>query len=528
MLVGFVFFPIGLCLAILGFRGRLQNRHPHCRGCGFDLHGIELGNEARCPECGRHVAVGSSSVRIGKRRRRYVVTGIGAILALIGTAGFSYPLWSQIPAWKNINWYDHLPESVLVSLAIDGNTKAMDTLHARLIPGEVSDEALDSIIEHAIEILDGESVAWDERWGDALIYGVLENKLTSDQLDQYLRSTHQIVLKAHDQAGSNESKMYFHVGTGSTGLGAFDPLFLSKWRNASNGISSAGNKLELRLNDHQFPVAINGEEVVREPRTGLSGSSGFSTQHGVWSTWHLNEDFPLTEDELEIRIVMEFELESDGRILHKWEEERRHTFTRLDHPIDRTFPAEDPERLIESLSIKSVSIPVNLNEGYKHKQTQYFGYSAFSISLEGEHEISLVGEFCLQLGTERLNAFHSPTAMTPRENGMVKGGRSQFYKNGGLHFFEQHRLFLMEAVLNGKVDVVFVPKPEACSKYPEVTAYLATPIIFRDVPIKRLHPQYGRAGDSDGNTWMEWGWETVESTQRFEPVNAERVEEADL
>ena len=367
--------------------------------------------------------------------------------------------------------------------------------------------------------------------GDVLLYGILENELTSDELDRYLRSTQEIVLKAHDRIGSNETKLYFHVGTGSTGLGSFDSSFLHRWRSRVNGFSRAGNSLVLRLNRHQFPIAVNDEPIVREPRTGLSGGSGFTTRKGDHSLWHLDEEFPLTQNELTIKIAIEFQLESDGKVLHTWEEERHHTFTRLDHPIERNYAADDPGEIktfIESLSMKSVSIPVNLKEGYKHKRTRYFGYQAVEIDLEGVHEISLVGDLYFQLGTQRMDALHRPISNTPREDGKVKGGLAVFYRNGALDTFKRHQLFLMQAVLNEKVDIVFVPNAEACKKYPQVTAYLATPLIFRDVPIKRYHPQYGRARDTDGNTWMEWQWREVDSTRSFEPVYAEPISEEDL
>jgi hypothetical protein len=73
-------------VALLGLlvirRGRFPRRRgttPHCRGCDYDLTGIDA---ARCPECGRELT--QDSVVRGERHRRPRLTIVGIFLLLLG------------------------------------------------------------------------------------------------------------------------------------------------------------------------------------------------------------------------------------------------------------------------------------------------------------------------------------------------------------------------------------------------------------------------------------------------------------
>ncbi len=63
----------GGALVAVGLRGRRVGDHPHCRRCGFDLHGLPVGF-GRCPECGATVETAGgligSATQIGRRERR--------------------------------------------------------------------------------------------------------------------------------------------------------------------------------------------------------------------------------------------------------------------------------------------------------------------------------------------------------------------------------------------------------------------------------------------------------------------------
>ena len=82
---------VGVGLVVVGLRGRRVGDHPHCRRCGFDLHGLPS-DARRCPECGSVVAgptgLMAEAVRAGRRERRnrplawgLAVAGPGALWA---------------------------------------------------------------------------------------------------------------------------------------------------------------------------------------------------------------------------------------------------------------------------------------------------------------------------------------------------------------------------------------------------------------------------------------------------------------
>lgn len=69
---------VGLATIALGWRGRVIDDHPHCRGCGFDLFKLYPA-AATCPECGRALHR-HGAVRIGGRAKRRGVIAAGAVL----------------------------------------------------------------------------------------------------------------------------------------------------------------------------------------------------------------------------------------------------------------------------------------------------------------------------------------------------------------------------------------------------------------------------------------------------------------
>lgn len=164
-LLGLFLLVLGVLAIVRGLRGRLINTHPHCRGCGFDLHGLQLDAGTNCPECGRPVRSGGPAVRIGKRQRRPGLISLGVLVVLLGIAGVGWQPLSRISGLQNIDWYHYLPEPMLLSLEAKGNTNALAELHSRLIPGELSEEGLQKLIDRSLALLDDESVPWDERWG---------------------------------------------------------------------------------------------------------------------------------------------------------------------------------------------------------------------------------------------------------------------------------------------------------------------------------------------------------------------------
>jgi predicted RNA-binding Zn-ribbon protein involved in translation (DUF1610 family) len=521
-------FVFGVALLVRAIRGRVVSVHPHCRGCKFDLHGLTLSRESVCPECGRAVIPGTVTVMDGRRvfRRRLAVVAV--LLMLVGGGGLAWPSVSRMPAIKNMDWYAKFPEGLLLRLEEGGDKKALQALHDRLIPGTLSDEGLQQLIGRSLAMVDDESVVWDERWGDVLLYGLLEEQMTPEQLDAYLRRTYSINFKGPEQVGSDEEIVYFHVGARSTGVFACDQGFLYKWKNAGSGFSSTGNKLELRISIFHFSIAVNGEPVVRNPRRGFGGESSFSLNSGNNSSSHSKEDFPLTDTELDLHMVVEYQVESGDTLLHTWEEEMVHTFERVDYPIVRVYPAEDRdaiEAFVESIFVDRVGVPINLKEAKQHRRTKQFGYGAMQIGVKGEHDISLIGKVHFRVGEVEIEPIRRGVSIVPNEEGIFSGMYVVGYDLGNLRYFEENRLFWMQVVLNGKVDVVITPNLEAYFKHPEVRAYLEKPIVFRDVPIKRYQPHYGVVQDSDGNRWNEWRWDSVGKWKKYDEVYGEFLDD---
>ena len=67
----------GLCLTLLGLRGRRVDAHPLCRRCGFDLTGNP--DAAICNECGADLTR-PRAVEVGHRARRRLPLTLGLSL----------------------------------------------------------------------------------------------------------------------------------------------------------------------------------------------------------------------------------------------------------------------------------------------------------------------------------------------------------------------------------------------------------------------------------------------------------------
>lgn len=97
-LILLVLIAVGIVLVSWGLRGRVVNRQPHCKACGFDLSSngfgidralgkvvVEPGSDAseksKCPECGERLTPYGSIV-MGLRKKRWGMTVLGAALLL--------------------------------------------------------------------------------------------------------------------------------------------------------------------------------------------------------------------------------------------------------------------------------------------------------------------------------------------------------------------------------------------------------------------------------------------------------------
>lgn len=446
------------------------------------------------------------------------------LVLLISTAGLAWPKLSTIPFIRDFDVYERYSEARLVKLASTSNERALQALHSRLIPGDLSEHSLTKLIDHAFAIQEHDQDSWDQRWGDILLYAMIEDLLTEDQLDYYLRASNEILFSAHEQVGPAERVVHFKGGTRSTGAFENTPGFIHDWKIQSPGVTGAGRAIELRLSTFQYAVGINDEPVVRNPRRGLGSESGFTLSKGGRGSWQLDEEFPLDQDELKITMVIDYELRAGDERIHQWEQQRARVFTRAEAPIQRVFPVTDPEEagaFASSIHVDRVSVPIKLSEASKHQGTKHFGYSAIQIAVDSEEDISLVGRVRFRQGTLETSPIKMSVSVIAGPDRRAGNQYGIGYGNNGIKYFEDNKLFWAQAVLNGKVDVIIEPDPSELPKHPEITRYLSTPIIFRDVPIERYQPTLTNIQDQDGNRSKEWRWRQVGEWKRHEPTYGE-------
>src|SRR5215204_7748963 len=110
MIAGISLLMLGALLVKTGFWPRRRGDTPHCRGCGYELTGI---NNGTCPECGRPWT--QSTVVKGKRLRRHGLGSLGVVILILPLAitlihwisGFDhYRVWPEAWLFKQLDSRD--------------------------------------------------------------------------------------------------------------------------------------------------------------------------------------------------------------------------------------------------------------------------------------------------------------------------------------------------------------------------------------------------------------------------------------
>jgi len=160
---------VGLLLMLLGWVGRRVGEHPHCRKCGFDLHGSMGSGGVRpgsCPECGADLSVGRRVVT-GLRRRRLSVVGVGLLMVVGGVGAGGALLWVN---GQQVNLNQYKPVWLLRNEANRHGTgtsgDALDELVSRLHAGKLSRSQVDGLVSDALVVQGNASTAWDTDWGE--------------------------------------------------------------------------------------------------------------------------------------------------------------------------------------------------------------------------------------------------------------------------------------------------------------------------------------------------------------------------
>ncbi|MBO6513117.1 MAG: hypothetical protein JJ974_04045 [Phycisphaerales bacterium] len=524
LIAAVIMLSAAMLLIRRGFKGRLVSTEPHCRNCKHNLSTLELDDPTPCPTCGIILRTSTPAIEQGRRKARKPIIATGLLLLILAISCASWIKVRTLPAVQSFDIYTKLPESMLISLQSRGNKDALQELHSRLIPGTLSDDALQSLIDTAFQIQADPNQVWDTRYGDVLYYALVQDKLTQDQVSTYIESSFKAHLVARDNVNPSDETVYFEYGRYSTGAFENDPGFKLKLERANSIVWP-----NLRLKTFQFAVSRNEQPVDITENRGVGGESGVTFRKGPGSTWRLEEPFPLDQSQLTINLATEFVLRSDDHEFHRWIEHRSHTFTRAGNPIQYAKPVTDPSTLreaVNSLKLSEFSVPIKLSEAEKHQKTRHFGYSMFMISSEPASSAALIGRIGFRVGEFEI---HLPQKTTLKFIPKAPASGSTLYgvhsNSQNLEFYKQNWLFWKQAVMQGTVDVIVYPIIEEYAKNPSIKEYIESPIIFRDVPITRYQPVYSWIQDQDGNRWQEWRWTRVGGWEQPNPVHGELLEE---
>lgn len=514
---------LGVILLRIGVRGKLISPNPHCRKCKFDLAGHALDDPTPCPECGTILRTQTPSIIIGRYKARKLVLVAAALFLITSIASFAWPKVSKLPSVQNINIYDHFPESLLVKLATGGDDEALQTLHDRLIPGKVSTQSLQTLIDHAFKVQADKSREWDTRLGDVLMYAMVFELLSEEQLDVYLRASIEMSLNCHDLVGSDVEIVYFETGKRSTGVFNSDFGFENDLKTADLGLYSNPEANYLMLEFKQYPITLNDESIDRDGGW-VGGSSMFSLSKGNGGSWRNEKPFPLSETELKLNIGISYTLTVGEKELYSWEDQQSHIITRSQLPVSHIAEVTDPTMISEfaqSIYVNSVSVPIKIAQGEKHEQTSRFGYSIFHSGGDHQRSESLIGRVVFRVGVIDLELPKTKFQFISFPERQTESRRAYNAQDTNLDLFKNNRLFWMQAVMKGTIDIVIYPEISEYAKNPQVSKYIATPVIFRDVPITRYQPEYSWIGDQDGNRWQEWRWSAVGDWDRNTPTYGE-------
>jgi len=477
-------------------RGRLLNRHPHCRGCGFDLDGIDLSEPNRCPECGRAVHTGTKSIRTGTRQRRPLLAVAGCLVLMVGITGVAWPKLSQIPSIRNIDWYGHFPGPLLLRLEAGGDKEALAELHSRLIPGELSDEGLQKLIDRSMAMLDDESVPWDERWGDVLLYAFVQHFMSDEQIHAYAKRSVVLTLKFKDQLGTDRTSLRFVRGLerAERGRGSFG--FGSKLAEQGKN-PKPYSKIDsgYTLNVKQIRVLCDGETVLKS--SGSHTSTGLLDHEGAdhWVPYVLRGYRSVAESamleaaddgEQIIELRYDFILKDGIGKVFEW-------VASVEKPIMRTKNPRYADIVTDPEAVRAQLGQIKITDIYLPNDYETIGQSGKGITYRGifevynstEPQLGFSGEVWFQSGDKRIK-FGTTLFSAKRVSGMgshsVRGYSSRWWM-----YFIDHREFWDRVEEQGRVDVIVIPVASTLKSHLDVTSrdrVAGVPIIFRDVPVR--------------------------------------------
>lgn len=255
---------VGVLLAAFGWRGRRVSDHPHCRRCGFDLHGSLDGHgrtPESCPECGRSLR-GVRGVRSGLWRTRPALLGVGVFLVLVGLGAIGTRAYI---AQSNVNLNVYKPAWLLRYEAGRHGTRssvaALDELIARLHAARLGQPAVDGLVAEGMQLQADPTASWEPRWGEIVEYAREQGMVSDTDWHQYIKTAAIMSL-------SLEVRPRVMIG---------DPIY--QWvRKSRARLSDSHRRWHFQRGDHSFQ--IDGIEDPTSRRVRSSSGGSLSGRHG--------------------------------------------------------------------------------------------------------------------------------------------------------------------------------------------------------------------------------------------------------
>lgn len=171
-------------VAVIAWRGRTVNDHPHCRWCGYDLF-MKAAGDARCPECGNSLDRRRATY-VGKRqvRPRLLASAI-FVLVVSGTdCGVHGYRWGRAKDWDPYKplWWLEWRADAGIAAARDAALAEL-TRRARLGGLPPSHEA--ALVAKALAYQADAKRPWVAGWGDIVQALFAAGRLSPQLWDQY-------------------------------------------------------------------------------------------------------------------------------------------------------------------------------------------------------------------------------------------------------------------------------------------------------------------------------------------------------
>ena len=184
----FAAIGLGVVLLVLGLRGRRLNRRPTCRSCRFDLSGT-LPDGVTCPECGAGLKR-ERAVRIGQRRRMWLVATVGALLVVLPTGAIATTVYAVLTG-AEVNHFKPVGLLLWEARNADGAVaeNALQEFLRRRRTGKLGDAAAQTVIEAALEQQADLERPWLEDWGEFIEFARVDGFATDEQYKRFCRQS---------------------------------------------------------------------------------------------------------------------------------------------------------------------------------------------------------------------------------------------------------------------------------------------------------------------------------------------------